>query len=203
MKINQTQKVMITIVLSIAVFSSILITIINQQSATASIDGSTDISAVATSLYLKLTGETQGDINGGVTRASYENWIEVLSYSHTIKAPYDPDTGLPTGKRQHSPFRVTKSIDQATPLLMSALSNNELLVSFEFRILTPSNTGQEVHLMTIELHNARIVSYQGSGSTAFDSNVLTETFSFVYTKITWTWMDGGITSEDDWNPPPV
>lgn len=30
-----------------------------------------------------------------------------------------------------------------------------------------------------------------------------EHVSFVYQKITWTWEDGGITSEDDWETPVV
>jgi len=203
MIINKAQKMMISLLFIMAFFSSLLLVEINDQSATARIDGTTDISAVATSLYLKLTGETQGDIDGGVTRAQYENWIEILSYSHSIKTPYDPTTGLPTGKRQHSPFRVTKSLDVATPILFGVLSNNEILINFEFHILAPSTTGQEVHLFTIELQNARIVSYQTSGSTAFDGNLLTETISFVYTKITWTWMESGITAEDDWYVSPV
>ena len=194
---------MISIVLSIAIFSSLILMVVNNQSATANTNETNEVSAVATSLFLKLTGETQGDIDGGSTKAGYEGWIQLMSYSHSIKAPYDSATGLPTGKRQHSPFRITKSIDKATPILLNVLSNNEVLSEFEFRILSPSTTGQEIHLFTIQLQNARIVSYQTSGSTAFDGNVLSETISFVYTKITWTWMEGGVTAEDDWDIPPV
>lgn len=35
-----------------------------------------------------------------------------------VTAPRDPASGLPTGKRQHEPIRVTKPIDKATPKLL-------------------------------------------------------------------------------------
>jgi type VI secretion system secreted protein Hcp len=43
------------------------------------------------------------------------------------------------------------------------------------------------------LTNASISSYVDHGTA--------ETWSFTYQKITWTWLDGGITAQDDWEAP--
>lgn len=37
----------------------------------------------------------------------------------------DAASGLPTGKRQHKPIQITKQVDKSSPLIMSALVNNE------------------------------------------------------------------------------
>ena len=45
-------------------------------------------------------------------------------------------------------------------------------------------------MATVELENAHVSGREQHGST--------ETISFVYQKITWTWTDGNITAQDDW-----
>ncbi len=202
MRVNRQQNVIIPIALSLGIFFSLFILAVSNQPATARITGDSEVSVIATSLYLDLE-DNNGAINGGVTRAGYEDWIEVLSYSHSIHVPYDAASGQVTGARQHSPFRVTKSIDKATPLLYNALASSNLMTKFELRLLGPSSTGQELHYFSVELTNARIVSIQTSASTAPSSNVAVETVSFIYTRITWTWIDGGITAQDDWVEVPV
>ena len=47
--------------------------------------------------------------------------------------------------------------------------------------------------MTVKLTNASISDRHEHGAT--------EQISFTYQKITWTWIDGGITAEDDWEAP--
>jgi type VI secretion system secreted protein Hcp len=47
--------------------------------------------------------------------------------------------------------------------------------------------------MTIELTNASVASRTENGPY--------ETVSFTYQKITWTWLDGNITAQDDWEAP--
>ena len=48
-------------------------------------------------------------------------------------------------------------------------------------------------MATIKLTNASVSDYVQT-----DQNVQ---FSFTYQKITWTWVDGGITASDDWEAP--
>ena len=162
---------------------------------------------MALNAYLKLTGETQGEIKGSVTQAGREDSIMVIATSHEIVSPRDAASGLPTGKRQHKPFLVSKEIDKSTPLLMNALVNNENISSFECRYWTPSPSGQEVQHYTVTLTNASISAVRSEMlNNKYAENMQhkeREHVSFCYQKITMTWEDGGVTAEDDWEAPNV
>ena len=134
----------------------------------------------AVTATLMVTGQKQGQLSSTP--------IAVTAISHEILSPRDPASGLPTGKRQHQPITITKETDAATPLLLNALVTNENLTSVLIGLL---QNGQTVE--TIKLTNASISDYQEHGDN--------ETWSFTYQKIEWTWTDGGITAEDDWETP--
>jgi len=127
---------------------------------------------------VQITGQRQGAIGP----------ITLQGVSHEIVSPRDAGSGLPTGKRQHKPITITKQLDQSTPLLLNALVNNENLSSV---MITLASGGNPV--ATIKLTNASIADYVDHGTT--------ETWSFTYQKIEWTWLDGGITASDDWEAP--
>jgi type VI secretion system secreted protein Hcp len=150
-------------------------------------------------MFLNLKGETQGDIVGSTTLAGHEGAIEVLSYSHSITSPRDPASGLPTGKRQHKPIVITKEIDKSTPLLYFTLINNELITGWKLEFWKTSSTGILVMFYSIELLDASIADIADRGSN-FGA---TESIAFCYRKIVWTWIEGGITSQDDWEAPVV
>jgi type VI secretion system secreted protein Hcp len=160
---------------------------------------------MALNAYLKLTGETQGEIKGSVTQAGREDSILVIATAHEIVSPRDAASGLPTGKRQHKPFVVSKELDKSTPLLMNALVNNENISSLECRYWQPSASGQEVQHYTVELTNASIAAVRSEMlNNKVPENMQhkeREHISFCYQKITLTWEDGGITAEDDWEAP--
>ena len=156
----------------------------------------------ALNAYLRITGEVQGEIKGSVTQAGREDSIMVIAYDHTLTSPRDATTGLPTGKRQHAPLRVTKEIDKSTPLLMNAWANNEKLTDFELRFWRPSLSGQEVQFYTIKLYNAHIVSIQQemlNNKVPENMQYLErEHLTFVYERLERIYEDDGITAEDDW-----
>ena len=77
---------------------------------------------MALNSYLSLTGETQGVIVGSVTQAGREGTIMTIATSHEVISPRDAASGLPTGKRQHAPFVITKEVDQASPALYNRSS---------------------------------------------------------------------------------
>jgi type VI secretion system secreted protein Hcp len=136
-----------------------------------------DPNAVAGSV--NITGQKQGQIGP----------IDLTGMSHEIVSPRDAASGLPTGKRMHKPFVITKQLDKSTPILLSALTTNENLTSVLIGLL---RNGTQV--ATIKLTNANLSSYATHG--------LTETWELTYQKITWTWLgDGGVTAEDDWSAP--
>lgn len=116
--------------------------------------------------------------------------IALLGISHEIVSPRDPASGLPTGKRMHKPFVITKELDKSTPLLLNALVSNENLTSVLIGLLRNG-----APFATIRMENASVANYVTHGTT--------ETWSFTYRKITWTFVDGGITASDDWEAPIV
>ena len=167
-------------------------------------------------IYLTLKGQKQGDIKGGVTQKGREGSIAVQYLQSSIVSPRDAASGLPTGKRQHKPLVFRKSVDKSTPLLMNALVNNENLTTAEFKFWRPSTQlGTEQQYFTIKLTNANIASSNLYHPDSYDSTAPAisngtsgggqelEEFSLTYQKIQWTYVDGGITAEDDWESPVV
>lgn len=162
---------------------------------------------MALNAYLKMKGQKAGQIKGSTTQKGREGLIMVFAYTHGIDSPRDTASGRPTGKRKHGALTITKEIDKASPLIYSALVNNETITEFDLRFWRPSSkgTGAEEQFYTIKLTNASI--------SAVDQYVLDtkdpanmkyppmEKVSFTYQKITWTYEDGGITAEDDWEAP--
>src|ERR1700742_3211164 len=92
---------------------------------------------MALSAYLKLKGQKQGELKGSVTQKGRENKILVIAVSHEIVSPRDPASGLPTGKRMHKPFVITKELDKSSPLLYNALVNNENIPTWKLEFWTP------------------------------------------------------------------
>jgi type VI secretion system secreted protein Hcp len=164
---------------------------------------------MALNAYLTLKGQKQGAINGSVTQKGHENTIAVHAYSNTISSPRDLASGLPTGKRMHQPISILKDTDKSSPLLWSALVNNENLLTWQLQFLTPTvtgpNPGIEKLIYTITLTNANIASIREFMLDNEDPTKLNyplrEEITFTYQKIQWTWADGGITASDDWESP--
>ena len=163
---------------------------------------------MALSAYLTLKGQKQGQIDGGVIQKGHEKTILVHSFTDEIDSPRDPASGLPTGKRQHQPIVILKELDKSTPLLWNALVNNENLTQFLLQVYAQGEggviggVGAEVMIYTIALTNASISSmrqYMSDNEIATNATLpVREEVSFTYQKITWTWVQGGITATDDW-----
>ena len=167
---------------------------------------------MALNAYLRLKGQKQGDIKGSVTQKGREGKIMVIAASHEVISPRDPASGLPTGKRMHKPIVITKEVDAASPLLYQALSNNEALTEWELQFWAPqlkaaSGTGAEFQNYTVKLHNAAIASIAMRMLNDKDPALVKfapyEEIAFTYQQIDWTWNDGGITAQDDWESPVV
>jgi type VI secretion system secreted protein Hcp len=160
---------------------------------------------MALNAYLKLKGEKQGEIKGSVTQKGRENKIMIIAVSHEIMSPRDPASGLPTGKRMHKPFVITKELDKSSPLLYSVLTNNENVTEWELQFWRPSPSGAEQQHYTVRLTNANIASIHFRMLNNKNPDLMKyaefEEIAFTYQKIEWTWMEGGITALDDWESP--
>lgn len=160
---------------------------------------------MALNAYLRLRGQKQGDIKGSVTQKGREGKIMVIAVSHDVISPRDAASGLATGKRQHRPLTITKEVDRSTPLLNSALVNNEAFAEFELQFFQPTANGTERNHYTIRLANAYITSIGLRMLNNKDPATMKfaeyEEVSFTYEKIEWIWTDGGISAIDSWATP--
>jgi type VI secretion system secreted protein Hcp len=167
---------------------------------------------MAMNAYLHLKGNKSGEIKGSCTQKGREGQIVVIESHHEVVSPRDAASGLPSGRRQHKPFVITKEVDKATPLLYQALVNNELISEFELHFWRPgikaaSGAGAEVQYYTVKLVNARIVDIAFTQPNTRDVNLQKtaelETVAFTYQHIEWIWVEGGITASDDAGSPMV
>ncbi len=148
----------------------------------------------AGAIHIAITGQKQGAIAGSCTVRGREATSVVVGLYHNIVSPRDAVSGLPTGQRIHKPLVIQKYIDRSTPMLYTALVNNENLTKVLLKYYRPDAEGRAVVYYTIELRNASIASIEAG----FPN---TEQISFTYQKIIWTWAEGSITAEDDWETP--
>ena len=80
-----------------------------------------------------------------------EHEIKVTGIDHEVISPRDAASGLPTGKRQHKPFSITKPIDRATPLLYRALLDNENIGEWILQVHRTVKKGEPRPVRTIQL----------------------------------------------------
>jgi type VI secretion system secreted protein Hcp len=157
---------------------------------------------MASSAYLTLKGQKQGDIPGSVTLKGKENTILVHAFDNEISSTRDKGSGLLSGKQQHNPLTILKEIDKSSPRLWSALVNNETLTHWQLDFWVPQAGGVSKLTYTVQLTNAMIASIhefmEDNDIAANVSLPLLEEVTFIYEKIQWTWVDGGITAGDDW-----
>lgn len=157
---------------------------------------------MALNAYLKLKGQKQGEMKGSVTQRGREGKIMVIAVSHEVVSPRDPSSGQATGKRTHRPFVITKEVDRSSPLLYTALVNNENIVEWELQFWQPSAAGAEKQHYSVRLTNANIASikFQMLNNKNPDLAKLAEfeEVAFTYQNIEWTWVDGGVIATDDW-----
>ncbi len=162
-------------------------------------------SAANSTMYMSLSGIKSGVIAGEVTLKGHEGEHSLLAYSHEIVVPRDPSTGLPTGRRQHQPFRVVKLLNRASPLLLNILANNETLTTVTIDVWSPSTTGTEVKVLTYTLTNASLVSVRpwrpNKSDGAAASYPPAEELAFTYRAITVTYPATGASAQDDWSTP--
>jgi type VI secretion system secreted protein Hcp len=160
---------------------------------------------MALNAYLKLKGQKQGQIKGSVTQKGREGKIMVIAASHEVVSPRDLASGLPTGKRMHKPFIITKEVDKSSPLLYNALVNNENITEWELQFWIPNisfgtGIGTEKQYYTVRLTNANISDIcfhmLNNKNPELSRYAEYEEISFTYQKISWTWVDGGIMAED-------
>jgi type VI secretion system secreted protein Hcp len=159
-------------------------------------------SEAALLFYMKVKGQRQGDIKGNVVQKGREDTILCTAFSHNIVSPRDAATGRPVGKRLHKPMVITTEWGRHVPLLMSALTTNEVLTEVELWFFSPSSTGIETRFMTIKLINASIAELSSKVLNVRSPELarMPETceLSLTYERIEVTYTNGGLSYTDTW-----
>jgi type VI secretion system secreted protein Hcp len=151
-------------------------------------------------LFLKANG---ADIHGESAQTSLgrEGSIECFAYEHAVSTAREAGSGMATGRRQHQPLLVRKPIDRASPLIMKALSENQVIeATFRFYRPDPSGDGTTQHFFTVGIKQARV-----TGIKQFVPDVLDpaaageppqEEVTFTFASIQWTHETEGITHQE-------
>lgn len=149
---------------------------------------------------MKVTSSKTGVIKDQGMPAKHSDKIELIGYSFDAGTP-TAGTGAATGRRTHNPLSVTKNSNQSSVLLFGAQSKSEVLSKVVLEIWKTNPQGQEIMEQTIELTNA-VITYFRQG---YDNNPApggnrgpVDEIRFAYQKITYTYVNGGITTEDNW-----
>lgn len=153
-------------------------------------------------LYLKANGT---DIKGESTQTSLgrADSIECLFFQDSVRTAREKGSGLATGRRTYEPVEIIKRIDKSSPLLAKALCNNEKIDGI-FKFFRPNeDTGETEHFFTVEIEKGRLAGIKRVSPNVIDpaagAEPPTETVTFVFHSITWTYENGGVMHRDSWD----
>lgn len=152
-------------------------------------------------IYLKISDpQIKGDVpENEKNDKNLKDTIRVQGFQHLIQIPTDPLTGVIKGGRLHGAIVITKEVDKSSPLLLKALCGGEEIKTLEL-LWYKTVAGKATHYFTTELKTVHVVNIK----THFPNCLLPETremghmedVAFNYTKIRWTYLDGGIEGTD-------
>ena len=145
--------------------------------------------------YATITSAKSGPIKGNGIGAN-EGKIECTGFMYGVTIPHDVSTGMALGKRIQQPVRIIKMIDAATPQLLQAAYNNEVLKSVVIEFVKRSATGQMAVFYKITLTNATISAV--SQNINEKTNTPSEEITLSFQKIEVTSTEGNKTASDDW-----
>lgn len=140
---------------------------------------------------------------GSSEKEGREDTSDVFEIEHHLHQPVEPTTGQATGVRVHSPMRIVKVVDKATPGFHKALCTGQNLaeVTLDFYRIDPT-TRSEAKYYTITMFNVRIVDIRPYMPMSFvpsnESYRHMEQVSMVYEKIEWNWLPDSAVEEDAW-----
>jgi type VI secretion system secreted protein Hcp len=128
---------------------------------------------------------------------------DVFEVEHHLHQAIATATGAASGKREHSPLRVVKVIDKATPGLQKALCTGQRLkeVVLDFYRIDPATRNEKAYFH-ITLRNACIVDTRIYMPMSFvpqnESYRHMEEVCFAYESIEWKWDPDNVVTSDQW-----
>jgi type VI secretion system secreted protein Hcp len=159
--------------------------------------------AMTVHLYLTANG-TKIDGDSTILSMERENSIECLSFGDSVRTAREASSGMASGERTYEPVRIVKRIDKSSPLLAKALCNNEVIeATYKFFRPNPAGDGTTQQYFTVAIAEGRIASVTRISPDVIDPASAnappTEEVTFVFGKITWTYVPDGIEHVDHWS----
>ncbi len=180
-----------TRVLAVAIAVALLALVASQTFAERPAARAGAATAGVVHITMTAKGNKTGDFKGD---AAGSKLINVFAYHHELMSPRDPASGLPTGKRQHTPVVITKAVGASSPQFFNAVATNETLSKVVITFTQSQRDGREVTFYVVTLTNASAsdIKEYTSGSS------LLEDISFTYQKIEISDPIAKTSASDDW-----
>jgi type VI secretion system secreted protein Hcp len=143
--------------------------------------------------FLKVDG-----IDGESTDSKHSKWIEVLSFStgmnQPVSAVQSSAGGATSARVNMQDFSIVKHIDISSPKLAEACCTGKHFPAITVELCRAG--GDKLKYMEYKLTNAIVSSISGGGTPGGADDVPTESVSFNFGKIEWTYTqqkraDGG------------
>ncbi len=134
--------------------------------------------------FLKIDG-----IPGESLDDKHKDWVEILSFNHGIEQPASATAssvgGGSTERVTHEDFSITKHLDKASPKLYELCSNGKHISKVTVELCRAG--GDKQKYLEVDLEQVIISHVSPSGNSASEDGFPTETVSFNYGKIKWTY----------------
>ena len=148
----------------------------------------------ALNAYLRADG-----ITGDTTQNAYQGMVTVIGFNHEVDAVRDSN-GVPTGKRQHAPFKILKPISVNSPQFADLLVRNRSIETADLNLFQASPTGTETNYYTYHFTGVHIISIRNWMANNEDPSMTRfpalEEISFTYDAIRWESNTGGTSASD-------
>lgn len=153
--------------------------------------------------YLQITGESQGRIEGAASYEGEDGLIEVVSFDHAVELQRELSGQRMAGARPvHREIELCKYVDRASPKLMQALLQGELLSEVRFEWYEQIGSGSPELFYSIQLKQALLTRVQPWMpevlDQARDRYRFMEKVSLMYQTIIWSWGRGDVQYESSW-----
>ncbi|TDU31182.1 type VI secretion system Hcp family effector [Panacagrimonas perspica] len=106
-------------------------------------------------LFVTLKTDKAGVIQGEASEEKHKGEIQISGFSWGMSSASEISSGQASGRRQHKPLRLFKSIDGATAPLASALATNQVVKELTLTARKAAGVAALPYLV-IKLSNGRV-----------------------------------------------
>lgn len=141
------------------------------------------------------------DIKGSNIKGKRDGSSVVIEFNHKVHSPVDDQRGMFTGARVHSPVRIVKEIDTASPQLYQACAQGQTLDELKVVWYRINPTGGEEQYFSHTFTGVKVASVEEILPNTKDSEKARQTHleevKFLYQKMLWK-HEEGYEFMDDW-----